>query len=111
MALDNGSVVGTLFIEFEKPFDIIEHQILGMKLQAVGIFGNFILSSRFIWPTDNNTLIMKGQSQIFIALNMAFHKGPYWDHGCYPFSLLTCPRHQRLGKFIYMRRYDHFCDI
>ena len=40
MALDNGSVVGALFIDFEKAFDTIEHQTLGMKLQAVGISGN-----------------------------------------------------------------------
>ena len=32
MALDNGSVVGALFIDFEKAFDTIEHQTLGMKL-------------------------------------------------------------------------------
>ena len=40
MALDNGSVVGALFIDLEKAFDTIEHQTLEMKLQAVGISGN-----------------------------------------------------------------------
>ena len=38
--MDNGSIIGALFIDFEKAFNTIEHQTLGMKLQAVGISGN-----------------------------------------------------------------------
>jgi retron-type reverse transcriptase len=38
-ALDNGKVVGVLFIDFKKAFDSINHKILYKKLQGVGIAG------------------------------------------------------------------------
>ena len=38
-ALDNGNVVGVVFIDFKKPFDCVSHSILDLKLQALGISG------------------------------------------------------------------------
>ena len=37
MALDNGLIIGALFIDIEKALDTIDHQILESKLQALGI--------------------------------------------------------------------------
>ena len=38
--LDNGNVVGVLFVDFRKAFDSICHKTLALKLQANSISGN-----------------------------------------------------------------------
>ena len=40
MELDKGLTVGALFVDFRKAFDSLSHNILSLKLQAVGICGN-----------------------------------------------------------------------
>ena len=39
-ALDQGKIIGVLFIDFRKTFDSVRHQTLALKLQACGISGN-----------------------------------------------------------------------
>lgn len=39
-ALDDNKTVGALFIDFRKAFDTISHELLPLKLQAVGIMGD-----------------------------------------------------------------------
>ena len=39
-ALDTNSVVGVIFIDFKKAFDMVNHKILGYKLPAVRIYGD-----------------------------------------------------------------------
>ena len=41
LARDNGQIVGTVFIDFQKAFDTVSHEILSLKLNAVGISGPF----------------------------------------------------------------------
>ena len=38
--LNNGNVVGILFIDFKKAFDCVSHSILDLKLQALGFSGS-----------------------------------------------------------------------
>ena len=40
-AVDLGNKVGVIFIDFEKAFDTVNHEILKDKLQAAGISGLF----------------------------------------------------------------------
>ena len=40
MDLDKGLAVGEIFIDFRKAFDSLSHNILSLKLQAVGIGGD-----------------------------------------------------------------------
>ena len=42
-ALDEGKVVGVVFIDLRKAFDAINHKILSKKLQGVGICGNLYM--------------------------------------------------------------------
>ena len=39
-AIDNGLTVGVVFIDFQKAFDTVSHEILAYKFQAVGVTGN-----------------------------------------------------------------------
>lgn len=39
-SVDNGSIVGVVFIDLQKAFDTVSHEILSYKLQAAGISGN-----------------------------------------------------------------------
>ena len=39
-AMDKGLIVGAIFLDFQKAFDSVSHDILGQKLQAVGISGD-----------------------------------------------------------------------
>ena len=38
--IDDGKAVGVVFLDFKKAFDIVPHEVLSYKLQAVGITGN-----------------------------------------------------------------------
>ena len=38
-AMDNGSVVGAIFIDFQKAFDTVSHTLISTKLHSVGISG------------------------------------------------------------------------
>ena len=40
LSIDNGKVIGTIFIDFTKAFDCVDDNILGYKLQACGITGS-----------------------------------------------------------------------
>ena len=40
LSIDNGKVIGTIFTDFRKTFDSIDHNILGYKLQACGETGS-----------------------------------------------------------------------
>lgn len=48
IALDNGNVVGVVFIDFKKAFDCVSHSILYLKLQALGFSG-----SALMWIRDH----------------------------------------------------------
>ena len=37
--MDKGQIVGAIFIDFQKAFDTVSHEILSLKLNAVGISG------------------------------------------------------------------------
>ena len=39
-SVDNGLIVSVVFIDFQKAFDTVSHEILSYKLQAAGISGN-----------------------------------------------------------------------
>ena len=38
--IDDGKMIGVLFIDFKKAFDTVPHEVLSYKLQAVEITGN-----------------------------------------------------------------------
>ena len=40
IALDNGNVVGVVFIDFKKALDCVLHSILDLKLQGLGFSGS-----------------------------------------------------------------------
>ena len=40
MAVDNGRTVGAVFIDFQKAFDTVPHDLLSYKLHAIGISGS-----------------------------------------------------------------------
>lgn len=39
LAMDKGQILGAIFIDFQKAFDTVSHEILSFKLHAVGISG------------------------------------------------------------------------
>lgn len=39
LAMDKGQIVGAIFIDFQKAFDTVSHEILSFKLHTVGISG------------------------------------------------------------------------
>ena len=40
IAIDNGQTVGAVFIDFQKAFDTVSHDILSYKLHAISISGS-----------------------------------------------------------------------
>ena len=62
LAVDSGLTVGVVFIDSQKAFDTVSHDILAFKLQALGTAGNafelitrggtFIFGGRGAWPQN-----------------------------------------------------------
>ena len=76
-AIDNGLTVGVVFIDFQKAFDIISHEILAYKLQAVGVTGNMFDLIMSYLQIDVN--IQKSMDVILPQnlLSMEYHSDPY----------------------------------
>ena len=41
--IDKGKVVGVIFIDFRKPLDCVDHEILGFKMQGCENSGNLLV--------------------------------------------------------------------
>jgi len=60
LAMDKGLTVGAIFIDFQKAFDTVSHEVLSIKLNAVGIPGPLhlwimnYLSNRYQYTEVNN---------------------------------------------------------
>ena len=79
-SLDNGNFACGVFIDLQKAFDTVNHDILLSKLNHYGIRGvafdwfKIYLSDRTQYVTINN-----GKYEIQ-TINMVYHKAPSWDH-------------------------------
>ena len=61
IALENGNVVGVVFIDFKKAFDCVSHSILYLKLQALGFSG-----SALVWIRD----YLKDRKQLLLSMDV-----------------------------------------
>ena len=66
-ALDDNKIVGAIFIDFRKAFDTISHELLPLKLQAVGIMGD-----SYNWILD----YLKDRSQFTTANGSSSSRKP-----------------------------------
>jgi hypothetical protein len=103
MELDKGMTVGAIFVDFRKAFDSISHDILSLKLQAVGLCGNLhewlmhYLKDRYQYTVVNGCtsdlyLVQYGVPQVHSL-----------DLGCIPSTSMTSLIPSHLGECLCTR--------
>lgn len=79
LALDKGLSVGAVFIDFQKAFDTVSHEILSRKLQAIGISGS--IHEWIMCYLTNRSQFYRGEwLQILLRLC------PFWCTPGFPFG-------------------------
>lgn len=56
-AIDGGYYAGAVFVDFTKAFDTINHHILFIKLEAIGITGPALLLIKITYSTERRLLV------------------------------------------------------
>ena len=79
--IDNGDIVGTLFLDFRKAFDLLDQSILINKFSAYNfidstlkLFTSYILGRRQVMESDNGTTRPANIKQV--SLNDLYILGP-----------------------------------
>jgi len=91
LAMDKGLTVGAIFIDFQKAFDTVSHEILSLKLNAVGISGPLplwimnYLSNRYQYTEVNN------QRFALLPIKFGVPQGPYLVQDCSLSTPMTSP--------------------
>jgi len=91
LAMDKGLSVGPIFIDFQKAFDTVSHEILSLKLNAVGISGPLplwimnYLSNRYQYTEVNN------QRFALLPIKFGVPQGPYLAQDCSLSTPMTSP--------------------
>ncbi len=76
-ALDNGNVVGAVFLDLKKAFDTVNHEILLHKLNL------FSFSQQTInWFRS----YLESRDQLYETMRWVSLKGQFWVHCCFPYT-------------------------
>lgn len=74
-AIDDGSLAGSVFVDLTKAFDTINHQILFIKLEAMGICGPALLFIRSYLLNRNQTVSISGTYSKQTTTNIGVPQG------------------------------------
>ena len=77
-AIDNKLSVLSIFVDFAKAFDTVNHEILINKMQHYGIRGP-ILSWIKDYLTDINIFYLRAKNLLLHLLLLAFLREVFWD--------------------------------
>jgi Reverse transcriptase (RNA-dependent DNA polymerase) len=79
-AMENGSQIDSIYTDFSKAFDSVDHKILLHKLEALGFSGNFLnwISSYLSGRTQNVRILSKISNSVFVTSGVpqGSHLGP-----------------------------------
>ncbi len=85
-ALDNGNVVGAVFLDLKKVFDTVNHEILlhtfnlfSFSQQAINWFRSYLKSRDQCVKIDNSRSALR-KTMRWVSL-----KGQFWVHCCFPY--------------------------
>ena len=106
-AVDNGSAVGVIFVDFRKAFDTINHDILDYKMIASGISGN-LHNWKMNYPTGRKQYVeINGQKSELLIIKIGVPQGSLLWHGiCHLCQLFIKFISKRLHSYV-RRRYDN----
>ena len=90
LAVDSGLTVGVVFIDFQKAFDTVSHDILAFKLQALGIAGDVFELIMSYLNNRHQYTELNGKNQKQKLQNMECHKDPYLDPDSLVYRSMIC---------------------
>ena len=75
IVLDNGNVVGVVFIDFKEAFDCVSHSILYLKLQALGFSGSALVWIRYYLKDRKQFAVVNGCKSHLNAVKCGIPQG------------------------------------
>ena len=81
--MDKGLIVGAIFLDFQKAFDSVSHDILGQKLKAVGICGDLYLWIVSYLRKQKQYTEIDGKSSVEEEVLFAVPQGSILGHKLY----------------------------
>ncbi len=90
-ALDSGDLIGAIFIDLKKAFDLVDHYLLLDKLYAVGFSKNSLLWFNSYLHNRNNVWLFKGNYLTYLFMKEGYHRAQYWVLFSFLFLLMIFP--------------------
>ena len=98
IALDNGNVVGVVFIDFKKAFDCVSHSILYLKLQALGFSGSALVWIRDYLKDRKQFAVVNGCKSQLNAVKCGIPQGSLLSPRLFAFYVNDLPDQIKEGK-------------
>ena len=76
-AIDNGEITRGVFLDLQKAFDTVDHEILLSKLEHYGIRGVPLNDLKLFSLNDTNMFPSKILYQKLSLINMVYHKARF----------------------------------
>ena len=77
--IDKGDTVGSMFVDFRKAFDLVDHKILIQKLAAYKLSMNLFVGLFHILNHVNKQYNMIEEWPLTQIYNRVSHRDQYWD--------------------------------
>ena len=81
--LGKGNVGCGIFVDLQKAFDTVEHDILLAKLKHYGICGLQISGLDPTYPTENNMFQLMAMNQVLLLFCMVYCRAQSLVHFCF----------------------------
>ena len=99
-ALYDGNIGSGVFVDLQKAFDIVDHQILLVKLNHYGIFGVSNDWFKSYLPNHNQYVSINGYKSGLAAINCRVPQGSVLGPLLFLLDIMTLIKQQNLVKFI-----------
>ena len=88
--IDKGDVVGAIFFDLRKAFDVVNHDILLKKLIYYTFDAQSLNWTKSYLSNRKQHIVHKNIKSTSQTLNQAFLRAQYWGQYCFFCSLMIC---------------------